>query len=37
MYILNSGNAVNGRRAVFNGPTHPDKPLKLRMTYTIIE
>lgn len=37
LYISNSGNAVNARRAVFNGPLHADKPLKLRMTYTIVE
>lgn len=37
LYVVNSGNAVNARRGVFNGPNHPDKPLKLRMTYTIIE
>ena len=37
LYISNSGNAVNGRRAVFHGTDHPDRPLKLRMTYTIIE
>ena len=28
LYILNSGNAVNARRGVFNGPAHPDRPLK---------
>ncbi|MBP9152079.1 MAG: DUF4270 domain-containing protein [Flavobacteriales bacterium] len=37
LYITNSGNAVNARRGVFNGPQHPTKPMKLRMTYTIIE
>lgn len=37
LYIVNSGNAVNARRGVFNGPQHPEKPMKLRMTYTIIE
>lgn len=39
LYIVNSGNAVNARRGVFNGPGHPDpkKRMKLRMTYTIIE
>jgi len=40
MYVVNSGNAVNGRRAVFNGPVHPQdttRRLHLRMTYTIIE
>jgi len=37
LYITNSGNAVNARRGVFNGPQHPDRPMKLRMTYTIIE
>lgn len=36
LYILNSGNAVNARRGVFNGPQHPTKPMKLRMTYTIL-
>lgn len=37
LYITNSGNAVNGRRGVFNGTEHPTDPIKLRMTYTIIE
>ncbi len=37
LYVLNSGNAVNARRGVFNGPEHPDSPMKLRLTYTIIE
>lgn len=37
LYITNSGNAVNARRGIFNGPQHPTKPMKLRMTYTIIE
>ncbi|TNF26328.1 MAG: DUF4270 domain-containing protein [Bacteroidetes bacterium] len=37
LYISNSGNAVNARRGVFNGPLHSDRPLKLRMTYTIVE
>ncbi len=37
LYIVNSGNAVNARRGVFSGPQHPDSPMKLRMTYTIIE
>jgi hypothetical protein len=37
LYIVNSGNAVNARRGVFGGPQHPDTPMKLRMTYTIIE
>lgn len=35
LYIM-SLNAVDSRRGVFNGPQHPTKPLKLRMTYTII-
>lgn len=35
LYIT-SLNAVDSRRGVFNGPLHPTKPLKLRMTYTII-
>jgi hypothetical protein len=37
LYISNSGNAVNGRRAVFHGTGHPSRAVKLRMTYTIIE
>lgn len=37
MYILGTGFSVNAKRGVFNGPQHPDKPMKLRMTYTIIE
>ncbi|MFC2175737.1 DUF4270 domain-containing protein [Bacteroidota bacterium] len=37
LYILNSGNSVNARRGVFNGAKHPDRPLKLRLTYTIID
>jgi hypothetical protein len=37
LYIVNSGNAVNARRGVFNGPQHSTEPMKLRMTYTIIE
>ncbi len=37
LYLLNLGNSVNARRGVFNGPKHPDKPMKLRMTFTIIE
>ena len=37
LFITNSGNAVHARRGVFNGTEHPDRPLKLRMTYTIIE
>ncbi|MDP6909624.1 MAG: hypothetical protein QF371_08965, partial [Flavobacteriales bacterium] len=37
LYILNSGNAVNARRGIFNGPEHPDKPMTLRLTYTAIE
>ena len=36
IYIA-SLNAIDGRRGVFNGPLHPDTPLKLRMTYTIID
>lgn len=34
---ITSLNAVDARRAVFNGPEHPTRPMKLRMTYTIIE
>jgi hypothetical protein len=34
---ITSLNAVDGRRGVFNGPEHPTKPMKLRMTYTIID
>lgn len=37
LYIVNTGTSVNARRGVFNGPQHPTKPMKLRMTYTIIE
>lgn len=39
LYVLNSGNAVNARRGVFNGPAHLDslERMRLRMTYTIIE
>ena len=35
--FITSLNAVDGRRGVFNGPEHPTKPMKLRMTYTIID
>ena len=34
---ITSLNAVDGRRGVFNGPGHPTRPMKLRMTYTIID
>jgi hypothetical protein len=34
---ITSLNAVDARRAVLNGPQHPTRPMKLRMTYTIIE
>ncbi|MBI1289023.1 MAG: DUF4270 family protein [Flavobacteriales bacterium] len=37
LFITNLGNAVNARRGVYNGPAHPDRPMKLRITYTIIE
>lgn len=37
LLISNSGNSVNARRGVFNGPETPDRPMKLRLTYTIIE
>lgn len=37
LYIVTSGSSVNARRGVFNGPQHVSKPMKLRMTYTIIE
>jgi hypothetical protein len=29
--------AVDGKRVVINGPNHPDRPLRLRITYTIID
>ncbi|MCB9185236.1 MAG: DUF4270 domain-containing protein [Flavobacteriales bacterium] len=28
---------IDGTRAVLNGPEHPDNPMKLRMTYTLID
>ena len=34
---ITSLNAVDGKRGVFNGPEHPTRPMKLRMTYTIID
>jgi hypothetical protein len=37
LLLSNSGNAVNARRAVFNGPGVADRPMRLRITYTIIE
>ena len=37
IYVVNAGNATNAKRGVFNGPNHPDKAMKFRMTYTIIE
>ena len=37
LYVVNAGNSTNARRGVFNGPQHPTDPMKLRMTYTIIE
>lgn len=37
LYVSNTGNAVNGYRGVYNGPGHPTTPMKLRITYTIIE
>jgi hypothetical protein len=37
LFIFNSGSAVNARRGIFNGTGHPDRPVKLRLTYTIIE
>lgn len=37
LLILNSGSAVNARRGVFTGTEHPDRPMKLRITYTIID
>jgi hypothetical protein len=37
LYVVNAGNSTNARRGVFNGPQHPDKAMKLRMTYTIVE
>jgi len=37
LLILNSGSAVNARRGVFTGTEDPDRPIKLRITYTIID
>lgn len=37
LYVVNAGNSTNAKRGVFNGPQHPDKPMKLRLTYTIID
>lgn len=37
LLIGNSGTAVNARRAVFNGPQQGANPMKLRLTYTIIQ
>ncbi len=37
LFIFNSGSAVNARRGIFNGIGHPDRPVKLRLTYTVIE
>lgn len=34
---ISSLNAVDSKRGVYNGPKHPTTPLKLRMTYTIID
>lgn len=34
---ISSLNAVDSKRGVYNGPKHPTKPIKLRMTYTIID
>ena len=36
-FYLASLVAVDGKRVVINGPAHPTRPLKLRMTYTIID
>ncbi|MGB0367859.1 MAG: DUF4270 family protein, partial [Flavobacteriales bacterium] len=37
LYLVNAGTATTAYRGVFNGPKHATKPMKLRMTYTIIE
>jgi hypothetical protein len=37
LYVVNAGTATTAARGVFNGPEHATKPMKLRMTYTIIE
>jgi hypothetical protein len=37
LFILNSGNAVNARRGIFNGTAHAERAFKLRLTYTLIE
>jgi hypothetical protein len=37
LFILNSGNAVNARRGIFNGTAHAERAFKLRLTYTVIE
>jgi len=36
LLISNSGNSVNARRGVFSGTEATERPLKLRLTYTII-
>ncbi len=36
LLISNSGNSVNARRGVFSGTENAERPLKLRLTYTII-
>lgn len=37
LLIFNSGSAVNARRGIFNGTAHPDRPIRLRLTYTVIK
>lgn len=36
-YIREPSRNSSARRGVFNGPQHPTDPMRLRMTYTIIE
>src|SRR5690606_18845399 len=36
LFIVNRNRALNARRGIFNGPGHSERPLKLRLTYTII-
>jgi len=37
LYIYNTGRSLNARRGIYNGTAHPEKPLKIRLTYTIIK
>jgi hypothetical protein len=37
IYLRVAGSAVSGNRVIINGTQNPDKPLKLRLTYTILE